>query len=201
MTELEKAKALSQYYTGGDLARKIIEWAEISRGMKVLEPSAGDGGFVRHIPKNTRLRAFDIDPENVELLKRIGHPSMEVACGDFLRMRRSQNAADLAVMNPPYENGADGAHVAHALRWAERVIALVRTNFEYGVDRYHTVFRWAQVTRRVVLTRRPMFYGPADEGQKARHDYVILELVRRDDRVKDPSPDRVDTEYWTDIWN
>lgn len=201
MTVLERAKCLSQYYTSEKLARKVVEWSEISRGLKVLEPSAGDGGLLRHIPKNARIQAFDIDPENVKHLRELSHPALEVKCGDFLRMRpRQQNAVDLALMNPPYENGADGAHVAHGLRWAERVVALVRTNFEYGVERYHTVFRWAQVTRRAVLTRRPVFYGPADEGQTARHDYVVLELVRRVDRLEDPAPDQVETEYWTEDW-
>ena len=90
--------------------------------------------------------------------------------------------------------------MAHALRSAKRVVALVRANFEFGINRYHQLFRWSEITRRVVLTRRPMFYGPDDKGHKGRHDYELIELVRRDrDRVFDEEKrDRVETEFWVE---
>ncbi len=197
----ETAVAKDQYFTTQAIAKRMVEWAEISRGMHVLEPSAGDGGLVRCLPLNIRLTAIDVDPEMVARLRQIRHPAYEVVESDFLKYQPKRDAFDLAIMNSPYANGADGKHAAHALRLAQRAVMLVRTNFEYGVNRFNGLFRWATVTRRAVLTRRPPFYGPACKGDGARHDYVVLEMVRREtDRLEDNEPDRVDTEYWTDTW-
>lgn len=192
-------ESLDQYFTGGPIAQAMIEWALLTRGMRVLEPSAGDGGLVRHLPKNIQLRAVEYDERLIPGLKAIGHPSLTVEHADFLRREANRDAYDVAVMNPPYGEGRDGDHVAHALRSAKRVVALVRANFEFGIGRYHQLFRWAEVTRRVVLVRRPTFYGPGDKGMKARHDYELIELVRRGgDRISDDlTTDRVETEYWT----
>lgn len=200
-THTEAGEALDQYFTSPRLAKKIVEWAELTRGMKVLEPSAGDGGFVRHMPKNIQLTAVDLDPEMVRKLRAFKHPAYEVVESDFLKYKPIRDAFDIAVMNSPYANNADGTHAAHALRLANRAVLLVRTNFEYGTTRFNALFRWATVTRKVILTRRPVFYGPACKGHTARHDYIVLEMVRREtDRVEDPSSDPVETEYWTEAW-
>jgi predicted RNA methylase len=196
-----EAKDLNQYFTGRKLAKRIVQWAELSRGMRVLEPSAGDGGIVQALPMNIAVTAVETDPRMAAELRRINHPALTVIEGDFLKVTPGRDSFDVAIMNPPYGEGADGRHTAQALRYAQRVIVLVRVNFEYGVERFNTVFRWSQVTRRALLTRRPHFYGPANEGHTARHDYVVLELVRRDDRLKDPTPDQVETEYWTESWS
>jgi predicted RNA methylase len=197
----EEGKALDQYFTSPILAKKLVEWATLSRGDRVLEPSAGDGGLVRHMPKNIRLTAVELDPAMAAKLREIKHPTLEVHEGDFLKWKPKRDHFDVAVMNSPYGNDADGQHAAHALRFATRVVLLVRTNFEYGVGRFNRLFRWATVTRRAVLVRRAPFYGPACEGHTARHDYVVLELVRREtDRLEDPSSDPVETEWWTEAW-
>lgn len=205
-TYSEEGEARDQYFTCPKLAKRMIEWAELSRGMKVLEPSAGDGGLVIHMPKNIQLTAVEIDPAMCERLRQIRHPAYEVVERDFLGYRPIREAFDVAVMNSPYGKNADGEHAAHALRLANRVVCLTRVNFEFGQSRFNQLWRWAAITRRVVLTRRPMFYGPACKVEKgrpvvARHDYVVLELVRREqDRIADPSADPVETEYWTDSW-
>ncbi|CAB4154548.1 COG2263 Predicted RNA methylase [uncultured Caudovirales phage] len=197
----EAGKGLSQYFTPPSLAKRIVDWAELPRGHRVLEPSAGDGGLVRFFPRNVRVTAFEMDPQMVERLRLINHPTIEIHQANFLQVKAKRDAFDVAIMNPPYEDQADGKHIAHALRFAERVIALVRANFEFGVDRYNSLFRWAAITRRVVLTRRPPFYGPGDQGHGARHEYEVLELVRREtDRREDPTPDQVETEFWTEAW-
>lgn len=198
----EQGKDLSQFFTSPKLAKKMVDWAELSRGTRVLEPSAGDGGIARFVNKNTRLTCIEADPAMVGRLNLlVNHPSMEVIQADFLKVTPARDAYDVAIMNPPYEEGADGQHVAHALRFASRVIVLVRANFEFGTKRFYNLYRWATVTRRAVLVRRPLFYGPGCQGHTARHEYVVLELTRREtDRVVDPSSDPVETEFWTESW-
>ncbi len=195
----QAGKDLDQYFTSAALAKKLVSWAELSRGQRVLEPSAGDGALVRAMPLNVRITAYDIDPEMTARLCLIEHPTLDVRQGDFTKVSLVQ-PYDVAIMNPPYGEGADGIHVNHALKLATRVIALVRANFEFGTGRFQNTLRWAQITRRAILVRRPPFRGPANAGHGPRHEYVALELVRRVDRLEDPSPDRVDTEFWTESW-
>jgi len=197
---------VDQYFTCPKLAAKMVAWAEIGRGCRVLEPSAGGGDLVRAVPKNATVTAIEMDAELVEGLCQLRRPGLEVRQEDFLKHRPSRDTYDLAIMNPPYGDGADGKHVAHALQLAPRVIALVRANFLWGLARYNLVFRWAQLTRAAVLVRRPMFHGPSDLGHTPRHDYAVVELMRRESdemdrwRAENDEDDKVDFEWWADSW-
>lgn len=204
---------LDQYFTPDRLARRIVEWtwdgADVPRGTHILEPSAGAGAFVRHIPKNVRLTALDIDPEMVRRLEAIRRPGgYTVHQAEFGRWPAQRGVFDLAIMNPPYGGGADGRHVARAARLCPRVVALVRANFVLGKDRFHDLFRWCRLTRVAVLVRRPNFVDAAGEphGGGPRHDFVVIEVVRREgDRLERTGDFEVDTdetqiEWWLDKW-
>lgn len=196
--EKTREELLSQFWTPVELALRICDWAELARGSRVLEPSAGAGAIVRAMPKNVHVTAIEIDEVQVPELRRIEHPSLTVWHQNFLEYTGDgQEPFDVAVMNPPYEAGADGLHVAHALRVARRVVCLVRANFCWGAGRYQQVVRWSEVTRRVVLVRRPKFWGPADKGHTAQHDMQVLELVRRETERTAATVDQVEEEYWT----
>lgn len=196
--EKTREELLSQFFTNPELAARMVEWAELPRGARVLEPSAGSGALVRVMPQNVHVTAFELDEVLRFELARVEHPSLQIVCPqNFLEYTGDrQEPFEVAVMNPPYENGADGLHVSHALRVARRVVCLVRANFLYGRARYQQVFRWSEVTRRVILSSRPPFWGPADKGHGARHEYQILELVRRETERTKATVDHVDEEFW-----
>lgn len=91
-------------------ARHIVELADIEPGMKVLEPSAGNGMLA------DAAKAQGADVETVELasdlrdiLKEKGH---EVVGDDFLAF--NGKGYDRIVMNPPFSNDMDIDHVRHA---------------------------------------------------------------------------------------
>ncbi len=199
---------VDQYFTCEKVAERMVSWAEIRRGCRVLEPSAGSGTIVRAIPKNATVTAIEIDADLATPLSELKRkrPGLDVVCQDFLKYRPSRDAHDVAIMNPPYSDGADGKHVAHALQFAPRVVCLVRANFLWGLGRYNQVFRWSQLTRAAILVRRPHFSGPADKGHTARHDFAVLELIRRDSeeldrwKAQNETDDRVDFEWWADTW-
>lgn len=189
---------LDQYFTEQDLAERWCEWLELPRGARVLEPSAGDGTIVRALPKNVSVTAVELDPIMVKTLNGLKRPALEVVEGDFLQFERGPGAFDVAVMNPPYGKGADGRHVAHALSMAKRVSCLVRANFMHGKNRHREVFSIAEVTRRINLVVRPTFHGPTHEAKGAfgaRHEYIILELVRREPGDSDMI-NHVEEEFW-----
>lgn len=184
------------------MAARIAEWAfraewlDQAGPVHVLEPSAGDGALVGAMRHDARITAVEIVPtQAAELTAKF--PTVEVVTADFLQWKPTR-LFDLAVMNPPYSScpGADGMHVARALNACRGVVALVRTNFLHGFQRYHQVFRWSELTRQVVFSRRPGFGGPADSGHGARHDYQLVELRRRATERRPGDVDQVKVEFW-----
>lgn len=194
-----KSDPLDRYYTGPELAERIVEWALRTpcKGA-VLEPSAGDGAFVRALlALRHPVDAVELDPKACKGLSKLANGTLfNVEQADFLKWKGGQY--ELALMNPPYSHpdGADGRHVARALQHSFRVVALVRANFLHGFTRWHQVFRWARLTRQVVLCRRPPFYGPADSGHTARHDYTVIELVRTGSENASGLGYRTEVEWW-----
>lgn len=212
-----------RYFTAPVLARRIVEWAfppgaPMTTGRKrpyFLEPSAGNGHLLLALRELLRARqteadvvAVEICPEQQEKLEPLIEDwpgTLSLVKGDFLRLSGPREKFDLALMNPPFSDGADGRHVQHALRMSERVVALLRTNFEHTAGRYFEVMAHARIQRRAVMVRRPPpFLGPGDRNEGPMSDYVALDLVKRPERQRsEPGaptrPEDIDTtqvEYW-----
>lgn len=188
-----------QYFTRSQLAQRIVTWAEVAHGSRLCEPSAGDGSFVFPLLAlpGVQVTAVELDPKMVRRLNgKLAKLDAEqqarckVVRGDFTKFKVQPGAKrlpfDLMVMNPPYGSrklgtvGLAARHVAHALRFAPRVVTLVAGAFEFGTTNEDSLFKDAFITRRIVLVRRPEFDGPSDKGEGARRDYVVLELVRKE---------------------
>lgn len=105
--------------TPPDLARRVVELANISEGHTVLEPSAGTGNLLRavreSVPHTRLLYAVEINHHLVSACA--GSPPLadEVRCADFLQCNGDMGTFDRVVMNPPFANGQDIAHIQHAL--------------------------------------------------------------------------------------
>jgi predicted RNA methylase len=152
----------SQWYLDAALAERIAVWAQgnwpYPKRMRVLEPSAGRGALA--VP----LRAFfgevvccDIDPENAAQLRRLGFQVYE---GDFRKLDPGEiEQFDLAVMNPPFEDGATEAHVLHALKFADRVVCHCPLTTLAGKDRREGLWSTAYLKRLVIHASRPKYSG------------------------------------------
>jgi predicted RNA methylase len=173
--EERDVSTLSQWYTSPKAARALHDFAAIPAGSRVLEPSAGRGALILPRP-DLRWLAIDIDPANIEALGRV-IPWTSVAQADFLALSPPAVPFDFAVMNPPFENGGDLAHVLHALDYARRVVTLIGSDFEHGAGRYAELWRWIDEARgvsKLTFVNRP-FKG-------AMSDFVVWSLPgRRDD--------------------
>lgn len=189
-----------RYFTAAALAQRIVSWAHIEPGMSVLEPSAGEGAFVRPcLALEAEVVAVELLDEQVAKLKAIhGKGTLVVHQADFLQWRVEPTAKfDVAIINPPFSDGADGKHVGHALRQAKRVVALVRTNFEHTLGRWLSCMQYARITRKAVLVDRPpAFGGPGDRNESPMSDYCVLELQRRVKERELGEADLVAVEYW-----
>jgi phospholipid N-methyltransferase len=126
------AVAPQLFPTPPDLAKRMVELAEIQPGMCVLEPSAGTGNLARAIRSavpGAHLDLIEIDPKLCSILKASG---FEVSCRDFLAASMpvcpdSEGGHDCVLMNPPFSKGQDVAHILHALKFLKpggRLVAI-----------------------------------------------------------------------------
>ncbi|MDI9276214.1 methyltransferase [Pantoea sp. EABMAA-21] len=106
--------------TPPDVVRHVIHLADIRDGMKVLEPSAGQGAIAKaahEAAADVMIDMYEIMPANNDALHAlnlrlsgIGDPT------DFLTVEPTP-VYDRVVMNPPFGRQADIKHVTHALKF------------------------------------------------------------------------------------
>ena len=107
--------------TPPEVAKKMVEYADIETGQRILEPSAGTGNLVTAIEAtDTRTEIVAVEL-NIGLAQILGNGNgskwgiAEIVQGDFLEQNGNLGKFDRVVMNPPFENGADIKHIRHAL--------------------------------------------------------------------------------------
>ena len=75
------------------------------KGGNILEPSAGNGVFFKHMPddirKKSKMLAIETDPFAVRILKKL-YPDISVINGKFEDVEIGNNSVDLVIGNPPY---------------------------------------------------------------------------------------------------
>ena len=103
------------------IAQMIAE-AEIEDGMRVLEPSAGDGRIIRAVKSawpEIDIRGYEIDQERAD--------EAGVRCFDFLSVW-PEPQYDRILMNPPFSHGRWYKHVLHAYKFLKpggRLVAII----------------------------------------------------------------------------
>lgn len=123
-TERKKWVHDRQFYpTPSEVAKRVIELADIKSGMDVLEPSAGRGNLADMIGLPRReITAVEIDEDNFRALKRKGydliHSSFEEAAHYF---RMGGTSFDRVVMNPPFSGKLDAKYVAGDFEHADQI--------------------------------------------------------------------------------
>lgn len=91
--------AHDKYYTPRNAVIKVIEILEkdlmpIDKFSRIVEPSAGNGAFLKELPKGTI--GFDILPECEGIIK-----------GDYLEQELEYKKDSLVIGNPPFGTGGD----------------------------------------------------------------------------------------------
>lgn len=117
--------------TPPELARRVVELAEIEPGVTVLEPSAGTGNLVAAIRESVDTEVVGVEV-NRELCAALGRRfqsfELNVRCADFLACNGDLGKFERIVMNPPFDHGSDIKHVRHALgmlRPGGRMVSIV----------------------------------------------------------------------------
>ncbi len=107
------------------LIERMLDAAGVESGMRVLEPSAGKGDIadaVKERSPESEIETVEPVGDLREILQMKGH---NVVGNDILAHKGEY---DRIVMNPPFENGQDMAHVRHAydlLKPGGRLVAIV----------------------------------------------------------------------------
>ena len=116
--------------TPPDLARRMVELADLDFNNRVLEPSAGTGNIVEAILRRAAssqgitVQAVEI---NRTLADRLSTQPVQVECADFLACNGNLGTFDRVLMNPPFTNAADIQHIQHALTFLKpggRLVAI-----------------------------------------------------------------------------
>ncbi|MBK8084306.1 MAG: class I SAM-dependent methyltransferase [Devosia sp.] len=121
------AEGVDYYATPEPLGLKMVEWAGILPGERVLEPSAGHGAIARWFPeKNDRTV---IEP-SLELASRLTLATDAKLINERFEGHDTINKYDAIVMNPPFGVGGKTAieHLDKALRHLAdggRLVALI----------------------------------------------------------------------------
>jgi len=85
MPELDPGR--SQWFTRPELCRRVVRWAGVRPGMRVLEPGAGSGNFVAALVEaGADVTAVEIDRRWVRWIRRREDcRGAHVTVGDFLK--------------------------------------------------------------------------------------------------------------------
>ncbi len=146
---VDRQRTLEQFFTPTDLAARMVEAIGLREGMRVLEPSAGNGRLIDAII-GAGVRPCDIYAAEIDPGLRAGLISKFYAAFgagglavDFMTMRGAP-VFDAAVMNPPFSRNQDIAHVLHALSLLKpggRLAAIMSAHFTFANDKPSVEFR------------------------------------------------------------
>lgn len=127
-TGVQIVSAPQLFPTPDALANQLVELSDMACGDKVLEPSAGTGNLIRaameHGIFHGDITAVEID---YRLAKTLRNSCDNVITGDFLEQNGNLGKFDVVLMNPPFADGQDIAHIRHAMQFIEpggRLVAI-----------------------------------------------------------------------------
>lgn len=129
------------------VVRHVIHLANIHDGMRVLEPSAGQGALAKAAHEaavDVMIDMYELMPENNDILhdlnlrlSAIGEPT------DFLTVEPAP-IYDRVVMNPPFGRQADIKHVSHALKFLKPgglLVSVMASSVTFRNNKLTTDFR------------------------------------------------------------
>lgn len=142
ITTLKDAKKEFGFFpTPSHIVDRLIDMADLSEGMLVLEPSAGDGAIAIPIKKlGYTVDCIEIQSTNVEKLVANG---LNVIHADFLQVE-PKPLYDRVIMNPPFTKQQDIDHVLHAskcLKKGGKLVAVMSASVLFRENKKTKEFR------------------------------------------------------------
>lgn len=170
--------------TPPELAARMVQLADISDGMSVLDPGAGTGNLldaVRAMVATDRIHAIELRIDLCDILRLKGYT--RVQCADFMdRSAVNLRPVDRIVMNPPFENGQDWNTIRHAydhyLEPGGRLVTICANGQHYRSDRVQTWLRiWDH--KGLLHWEEPLPHGTfAESGTNVASRLIALDKPR-----------------------
>ncbi|MBA1200506.1 class I SAM-dependent methyltransferase [Pseudomonas capeferrum] len=141
--EIAVPKDLGFFPTPGPVVDRLLELAQLGKGMSALEPSAGRGAIARALAiAGLEVDCVELLPYNANHLEQL--PFRSVRCADFLSIE-PEPIYDRVVMNPPFDKKrSDIHHVLHALKFLRPrglLVAIMPTGVIFREDALSRDFR------------------------------------------------------------
>jgi predicted RNA methylase len=169
---------LSQWFTERKTAERIVEFALRTwpggRNPTILEPSCGNGSLLRVMLEHGLQRditAIDIDPELAEHCKRY---VPRVMCADFLEWDPTDHF-DIAIMNPPFEDGQTESHILKALTCCTHVVCHGPLTTLATVERGKNLWAKVDMPRLAICSSRPKYGAKGGATEMMTIDVLDLE--------------------------
>lgn len=140
---LKFANIPGYFPTPAGLVERMIEAADLTPGCSVLEPSAGSGAILDLVAKaepTAKLSAYERNHSLRAILAAKGYADV----GDDFTDFEPRGGFDRVLMNPPFENGQDMAHVMRAyeaLNAGGRLVAIMSPGPFFRSDAKARAFR------------------------------------------------------------
>jgi len=139
-----EGKELQYFPTPHALAERMIYMAGVRDGMRVLEPSAGQGHIAKIMhEKGVKVTCVEIMDQNVQALRRTDYEN--IIAGDFLALDPSDfELFDAIVANPPFSKGRDMQHVRHMYEFLKPggfLVTVMFPSWEYKQQKAAQEFR------------------------------------------------------------
>lgn len=142
ISEKYKWQEETQFYpTPNNVAKHVVELAEIEEGNSVLEPSAGWGNLLDPISVKCDILAVEPLMENSDVLRRKGYNHCVTTFEDFYK---TNLRFDRVVMNPPFSGQRDIKHVLMAYDLLKNngvLVAIISENALYYQTELSDYFR------------------------------------------------------------
>lgn len=155
---VQAVSAPQLFPTPPELARVMLDKAGgCMAGLRVLEPSAGTGRIIEAVAQNAtgfdcvRVVAVEVSAalvSGLETMRRkwlyANDSNFEIVAGDFLAQNGNLGKFDRVIMNPPFADSQDIAHVRHAYEFLKpggRLVAIMGEGAFFRSDRKAAEFR------------------------------------------------------------
>lgn len=180
ISEYRKWQDSTQYFpTPVSVVKRMLNICEINENTRILEPSAGRGAILDHIPCG-HLQIIEPDPINCTYLKKKGYKVIPYSFEEAVEegMIRPYN---LVLMNPPFTRQRDIKHILLAYEGLEENGVLVSVMSENSLyyDKPLTInFRLFLKESNAEII--PLPYGSFAESS-TYIDTVIIKIIKRRD--------------------
>jgi hypothetical protein len=127
--------------------------AQLPKGLHIWEPACGSGKMVRVLAREHIVEATDI-----------------TTGADFLKTENSYGC-NAIITNPPFQLAQE--FIEHALTQTDFVAMLLRVDFDSAKSRRHLFGECAAFAKKVVLTKRIVWFEPAKASPSYNHAWFV----------------------------